>query len=321
LNYACDVIIFAIVETSVIHLREKVESLQGLGAKERKLWRMVTCLINCVCKSQLQAAEQGVLTKVKERTSEAIFRTASLDRNFLKKNICEKCKGISSPSKKHTRSPLDSMKPKADVEPIIRPDASLIEVQREQNDLDMLDQNSLKDRLMQLEAEKKDWEQRCRKLMQSVATNSKEYQKAMELAKEEISRLKIEKEADVKKCEAAFANKLAKVRQEADNTIWEYQKQVKELEEASNDLLQLQKNIKLTWVPDQLVKICQSHKCRLPFTQTTRKHHCRCCGRVFCHSCSSHKLKIPAFGYDVPVRICGNCFALIDDTFSNEETN
>ena len=38
---------------------------------------------------------------------------------------------------------MDSMRPTADVEPIIRPDASLIEVHSEQNDLNMLDQNSV----------------------------------------------------------------------------------------------------------------------------------------------------------------------------------
>ena len=33
----------------------------GLGAKERKLWRMVTCLINRICKSQLRDPEQGTI--------------------------------------------------------------------------------------------------------------------------------------------------------------------------------------------------------------------------------------------------------------------
>lgn len=40
------------------------------------------------------------------------------------------------------------------------------------------------------------------------------------------------------------------------------------------------------WMPDKLCKAC--YECELPFNVLRRKHHCRFCGQVFCHSCSSH---------------------------------
>ncbi|XP_065057854.1 RUN and FYVE domain-containing protein 2-like isoform X1 [Rhopilema esculentum] len=307
------------VEISVIYLKEKVQALQGLGTKDRKVWRMVTCLLNHVSKKQLHENDKGVERKMKERIAvpnESIFRTASLDRNYGKKNLCQKCGGLVSPMKKQYPGNVESLKPMTDVEQILKANTAIPDVENEQVQLEGLDSASLRDRLIKSEAEKKDWENRCRKLMQSVATNSKEYQRAMELAKDEIARLKEDKEVEIKKCEASFANKLAKVRQEADTTIWDHQKQIEELEQAKQDLSHLQKNLKLTWVPDQLVRICQNHKCRLPFSQTNRKHHCRCCGRVFCQSCSGHKLCIATFGYNSPVRVCGGCYALIDDCFS-----
>ena len=41
---------------------------------------------------------------------------------------------------------------------------------------------------------------------------------------------------------------------------------------------------------------------------SSRKHHCRACGGVFCNSCSRWLKSLPLMGYDDPVRVCGYCF-------------
>lgn len=74
------------------------------------------------------------------------------------------------------------------------------------------------------------------------------------------------------------------------------------------------------WVPDTSVAACQ--QCLVTFTYTTRRHHCRGCGRVLCDDCSSCRLLIPqdvmveppeshntVFKFDPsePQRVCDSC--------------
>lgn len=47
---------------------------------------------------------------------------------------------------------------------------------------------------------------------------------------------------------------------------------------------------------------------RAAFSLVTRRHHCRRCGRVVCHSCSSQRMLIPKLYDNVMVRVCRDCF-------------
>ena len=49
------------------------------------------------------------------------------------------------------------------------------------------------------------------------------------------------------------------------------------------------------WVPDAEAPAC--HGCRLPFHAVVRRrHHCRCCGRVFCNACTPRRLPLAHLG-------------------------
>ena len=72
---------------------------------------------------------------------------------------------------------------------------------------------------------------------------------------------------------------------------------------------------KSTWVKDELVTNCNS--CNLPFSIFKRKHHCRCCGKIFCYNCTNHSIKIPdinnssVVGFDE--KVCYSCYKTILD--------
>ena len=71
-----------------------------------------------------------------------------------------------------------------------------------------------------------------------------------------------------------------------------------------------------TWLPSSTVTKC--HDCKITFGWYVRKHHCRKCGFVFCHSCCHNFSQIPEyvakpkpdreFNSDERVRVCGKCF-------------
>ena len=63
----------------------------------------------------------------------------------------------------------------------------------------------------------------------------------------------------------------------------------------------------VVWIPDEVVDACMA--CRTGFDFFNRKHHCRGCGRIFCHNCSSQKsLLPPEFGTRDPQRVCQQCY-------------
>jgi len=56
------------------------------------------------------------------------------------------------------------------------------------------------------------------------------------------------------------------------------------------------------WEKDDNVDKCRH--CRVEFTFFKRRHHCRCCGRIFCSQCCP-KAGLPVFGDDF--RACSEC--------------
>ncbi|XP_037941020.1 protein RUFY3 isoform X3 [Teleopsis dalmanni] len=63
------------------------------------------------------------------------------------------------------------------------------------------------------------------------------------------------------------------------------------------------------WAPDCLVTHCTD--CRKEFNLTTRKHHCRSCGEIFCKNCSDHTLVLLNENgqWGKPARVCNGCYA------------
>jgi len=61
------------------------------------------------------------------------------------------------------------------------------------------------------------------------------------------------------------------------------------------------------WETDTSVKNCPV--CNQSFNALERRHHCRNCGKIFCNTCTSHRVPLPKKGCDKPVRICMACFA------------
>ncbi|KAK9868579.1 hypothetical protein WJX84_008848 [Apatococcus fuscideae] len=61
------------------------------------------------------------------------------------------------------------------------------------------------------------------------------------------------------------------------------------------------------WLPDSYAPSC-GH-CRAPFIAMRRmRHHCRLCGQIFCHRCSSQRLLLPPkFQTKQPERVCDTC--------------
>ena len=73
------------------------------------------------------------------------------------------------------------------------------------------------------------------------------------------------------------------------------------------------------WQPDDDVHQCQ---CGTRFTLFVRKHHCRLCGKVFCHECSNARGTIPSFIQTrletSEVRLCTQCSDICSETNQSE---
>ncbi|KAF7206584.1 ankyrin repeat and FYVE domain containing 1 [Nothobranchius furzeri] len=53
------------------------------------------------------------------------------------------------------------------------------------------------------------------------------------------------------------------------------------------------------------------YECAAKFGVTTRKHHCRHCGRLLCHKCSIKEMPIIKFDLNKPVRVCEICYDVL----------
>lgn len=303
------------VERTMREVEEKVNNLLASSPtpKEQHFCRLLTTLLNLINKSPellLKETSKEINGKTKGNAT-GQFEGKDLEENRNEDaRLCRKCKGPTSQTK------CTLPKPTADVEPILRsPSTKKKNQARPTSPWQAGDTVKLPnfEELSQLKLEKKEWEDRCRKLMSSIAVSTKEHDKQITDLKLEMKQLREEKENINTKRDATYENKLAKLRQENDCRIKEMVEQIEEMDLGRCEVLLLQNHHNLTWVPDDMVKECQNSKCRVPFTKTLRKHHCRCCGRVFCTQCSNQKTRLDRFGYKNPVRVCNVCYALIDD--------
>ncbi|KAF8059433.1 Sh3yl1 [Scenedesmus sp. PABB004] len=66
------------------------------------------------------------------------------------------------------------------------------------------------------------------------------------------------------------------------------------------------------WLPDSYASHCGN--CMQPFKPLMRlRHHCRLCGRLFCHACSARQLLLPPrFKERDPQRVCDMCAGLLE---------
>jgi hypothetical protein len=58
------------------------------------------------------------------------------------------------------------------------------------------------------------------------------------------------------------------------------------------------------WLPDAQRECCS---CGVAFDMFNRRHHCRCCGGIFCAACSSNRCSLPGWGIEPEVRTCDAC--------------
>ena len=82
-----------------------------------------------------------------------------------------------------------------------------------------------------------------------------------------------------------------------------------------NDVLNFPKRVPdmeymVKWVDDKSSSSCMS--CSRRFSLIWRRHHCRCCGLLFCENCSKDLRIIPSISTWRPSRCCSNCVKIID---------
>ncbi|TMW55493.1 hypothetical protein Poli38472_010375 [Pythium oligandrum] len=67
------------------------------------------------------------------------------------------------------------------------------------------------------------------------------------------------------------------------------------------------RNAQPVWERDVDAPCCK--RCKKKFKTFYRnRHHCRCCGYVFCGRCTSNRMNLPEFGYYDVVRVCVTCY-------------
>lgn len=81
--------------------------------------------------------------------------------------------------------------------------------------------------------------------------------------------------------------------------------------EVLHDIIELPRDVTYRGLWQQNEDCSQCNGCGSKLMLWLRKHHCRNCGKIYCNSCSSKKLPIPAKKYMEPVRVCDACYATI----------
>lgn len=69
------------------------------------------------------------------------------------------------------------------------------------------------------------------------------------------------------------------------------------------------------WKPNAEIKECIV--CKLQFSSTSIKHHCRACGEGVCDECSKRTMCVPERGWNTPVRVCNFCYKRSGSISSN----
>ena len=62
------------------------------------------------------------------------------------------------------------------------------------------------------------------------------------------------------------------------------------------------------WIPDSYTNSCEN--CSQEFSLFNRRHHCRCCGQIFCHDCSNKSVQINKYESKL-MRVCNQCFCIV----------
>lgn len=82
------------------------------------------------------------------------------------------------------------------------------------------------------------------------------------------------------------------------------------------DLRDVSKSLRdAQWAPDKEASRCRL--CEKEFSIARRRHHCRHCGNIFCHSCSDNTMPLPSSAR--PVRVCDACHTQLLERYSNSE--
>lgn len=74
-------------------------------------------------------------------------------------------------------------------------------------------------------------------------------------------------------------------------------------------------------MPDELCHECSN--CNIKFALFIRKHHCRICGRIFCHACSNHSISGKQLRKNTQgnIRVCQDCLRMYQDVESSRMTS
>ena len=77
------------------------------------------------------------------------------------------------------------------------------------------------------------------------------------------------------------------------------------------------KVVRKPWLPDHQAQGCMHPGCPTIFSITERRHHCRCCGKIFCSTHTGYQSLIDS---DTSVdRVCNLCFFEQEHLFSTQK--